>query len=292
VKLDDLDLHKLRTFAGVAEAGSVSAAARRLGVTRSAVSQSLAGLEAQLGLPLFHRVGRRLVLTREGERLRRSWAEVGPRLQEALDALAGEEREARGPVRIGLFVGFPSARLAPLLADFAAAHPAAHVRLRFAGADDLAQALLRGRLDFVLALDPWRDDRRVRSHRLFEQELVLVAGGAFRRRTLDPQALREIPVVDYYRSDPLVARWLRHHWGMRAPRLAVAIWAASTDLVLELVLRGVGVGVLPRHVAQPHVARGRLRLAPTQRPELRELRSPRRSLALDAFRAAAHRAFA
>lgn len=301
MRLDDLDLPKLRTFAAVAEAGSVSAAARRLDVTRSAVSQSLAGLETQLGLPLFHRVGRRLVLTPEGELLRRRWSDARDALQGALDELAGQERTVRGPVRLGLFVGFPSARLAPLLADFARAHPAARLRLRFAGATELSGALLAGRLDFVMALDRWQSDGRIRSRRLFEQELVLVAAPRVygRLAAFDPEALSETPIVDYYRSDPLVVRWLRHHWRVSATRarrkVRVATWAATTDLVLELVLRGAGAGVLPLQVAARHVARGRLRVVETGRPALRdtiwllELRTARRSAALDAFRERAAR---
>ena len=54
MSLDEVDLNKLATFFAVAEAGGVSAAARRLGVTRSAVSQSLAAFEASLALQLFH----------------------------------------------------------------------------------------------------------------------------------------------------------------------------------------------------------------------------------------------
>ena len=68
--LDRLDANKLLTFLAVAEAGGVTAASRRLALTRSAVSHSLRALEASLGLPLFHRVGKRMIPTREGRVLR------------------------------------------------------------------------------------------------------------------------------------------------------------------------------------------------------------------------------
>jgi DNA-binding transcriptional LysR family regulator len=70
VKLTDLDLNKLSVFLVVADSGGVGKAAKRLGRTSSAVSQSISGLETALGAPLFDRVGKRLVLTRGGQTLR------------------------------------------------------------------------------------------------------------------------------------------------------------------------------------------------------------------------------
>ena len=63
-----VDLNKLRTFAVIAESGGVSAAAGRLALSRSAVSHSLAALESELEVALFHRVGRGLVLSADGAR--------------------------------------------------------------------------------------------------------------------------------------------------------------------------------------------------------------------------------
>lgn len=290
----EVDWNKLRGFRAVADAGSVSGAARRLGVTRSAVSQSLSALERQLGVQLFHRVGRGLALTREGALLQRRVREVEERLQQTLDAIAREERCVRGPVRIGLYVGFPTARLARLLARFVRAHPAARVRVRFASHDELREELLAGRLDVAFSLDAWRaGSRALRSTRLFRQELVLVAGRRFLRRPLDLDALRATPVVDYYRSDPLIERWVRHHHRTRAGRVPVAVWAATTDLVLDLVREQVGVGVVPRDLAAADLARRRLAVVHTDRPELsdsiwlNELARVYDTPALAAFRAAA-----
>ena len=64
-----MDLSRLRTFVTVAELGSVSKAALRLRVAQSALSRQIIDLEKELGLKLFDRVGRRLVLTKEGEQL-------------------------------------------------------------------------------------------------------------------------------------------------------------------------------------------------------------------------------
>lgn len=287
---DEIDLNKLRTFFHVAEAGSVSGAARRLALTRSAVSQSLSALEESLGTALFHRVGRGLVATPAGERLQRRFRELEGLLAQSLDEIAGEQRTVRGEVRVGLFVGFPTTRLAPLLARFSAAHPQARVRVRYGTERELWTELVAARLDFVFSLDRPRPSLRgLRAERLFEQELVMVAGRRLHPGRLSLEALRELPVVDYYRGDPLVLRWARHHFRTRPRELKVVVWAANTDLALELILRQVGIGVLPRDVAQPFVRRGRLRVVATGKRELtdtiwlNELDTPHRGAALDAF---------
>jgi DNA-binding transcriptional LysR family regulator len=64
-----MDLKHLRTFSTVAELGSVSKAALRLRVAQPALSRQIIDLEKELGLKLFDRIGRRLLLTREGDQL-------------------------------------------------------------------------------------------------------------------------------------------------------------------------------------------------------------------------------
>jgi DNA-binding transcriptional LysR family regulator len=299
VELQRLDLNKLHTFFAVAECGGVSAAARRLALTPSAVSQALAALEESLEVRLFHRVGRRLVPTREGDLLHRRFREVEARLRETLAEVRNEEREPRGLLRIGLFVGFPRRELAQLIARVCRAHPALRLRLLYASLDELDQALLAGRCDAVLSFDPGsRAAGRIRAVRLFEQELVLVSGRRFLRGPFDLEQLAATPVVDYYQSDPLILRWARHHYRRRPPALRVRVWAATTNLVLDLVLRQVGVGVLPRHVAAPELGRARLRaIEPGRRPLrdamwLKHLAGADEAPALAAFREAALDAFA
>ena len=94
---------------------------------------------------------------------------------------------------------------------------------------------------------------------MFEQTLVLAARSRPRARRVDFAALSALPVIDYFRSEPLIDRWVAHHHpGERFPRDRVRVWAASTDLALELALRGVGACVLPEDLVEPHRRRGDL----------------------------------
>jgi DNA-binding transcriptional LysR family regulator len=294
VRLNDLDLNKLHVFLTVADHDGVTAAARQLGRTRSAVSQSVSALEASLGAKLFDRVGKRMVLTRPGRLLHERARDYQRGLQRTVDELVDQRGEVSGLVRIGLFLGFPRVRFARFLSRFCTSHPRAAVRVVFAPQDDLAARLATNRLDYTFSFQPPPEGAaRFESTRLFEQKLVLVSGRRFFRGGFEARELPHTPVVDYYQSDPLIARWIAHHLGDAAPATDVKVWAATTDMVLELVLDGIGVGVVPDSLATPYVARRRLRILTTRRRELtdfiwmNEPRAAYRDSTLTAFRAAA-----
>lgn len=294
MELHQIDLNKLNTFLAVAEQGGVTAAARVLALTPSAVSQSLSGLEAVLGVQLFHRVGRRLVETREGTLLHQRLRDYQAGLRDTLEEIVNPEREARGMLRIGLFLGFPRERLAVFLAGFIEQHPRVRLKVVYGSIQELSDRLLDGRIDMAFSFEGETDPQgHIAATRLFRQELVLVTTRAHARRDFDLASLGQTPVVDYFQSGPVINRWVSHHYRKRSPRIPVKVWAATTNLVLDLVLQGVGVGVLPDYVATPYVRRKRLRVVPgSNRPLvdhiwLKELASGYRSPAVEALRNAA-----
>ena len=293
MKLNNVDLNKLHVFFAVAGEGGVTGAAARLGRTRSAVSQSISSLEGVLGFRLFDRVGKRLVLTREGQHLHRRFGEYHSMLQRAMDDLVNQEGEVRGLVRLGLFLGFPLPRLADFIARFTSRHLKASIRVVYAPEEDLLARLLGNRLDYMFSFRPKSAvSPRMASVQLFEQKLVLVSGGRFFRSGFSLEELRRAPVIDYYQSDPLIDRWVAHHFGEAHAGVAVKVWAATTDLVLELILNHTGVGVLPFELAMPFVKRRRLSVIRPRKADLtdfiwlNEVRDAYRSPVLVAFREA------
>lgn len=269
MNLNSVDLNKLRTFLAVAERGGITPAARTLALTRSAVSQSVSRLEGSLGVRLFDRVGRQLVLTAEGRTLARRFGRLHAELASALELVVNEERAVRGLVRLGLYLGASRARIAGSLARFAAAHPNAQVKLLYGAHAELREQLVANRLDFTLALAPSHSAlARVRSSLLFRQELVLVSGRPFARGRALAESLSGGAYVDYYQSSPLIRRWLRHNFPRRRMAADVRVFAASSDMALELVLAGAGAAVLPRELAEPLLHEGRLHAARSGRPPL------------------------
>jgi DNA-binding transcriptional LysR family regulator len=125
-----MDLEDLRTFVDVADAGGISAAARRLGVSKSIVSRRLFRLEAELSVQLLARTTRGAALTEAGATFREHAARVCAEIDIALETImpAGE---LRGGLRIGAPLSFGPTHLAPVFAEMARRHPLLHVQTSY-----------------------------------------------------------------------------------------------------------------------------------------------------------------
>ena len=123
-----MDLEDLRTFVEVADAGGVSPAARRLGVSKSIVSRRLFRLEAELGVQLLARTTRGAALTEAGVAFREHAARVCAEIDSARETIlpAGD---LRGRLRIAAPLTFGPTLLAPVFAELARRHPLLHVHV-------------------------------------------------------------------------------------------------------------------------------------------------------------------
>jgi DNA-binding transcriptional LysR family regulator len=127
---DTIQPADLGFFSTLANAGSLSGAARELGITTSAVSKHLALMEARVGVPLVNRTTRRMGLTPEGElyleHARRILGDI-----DAMEELLGSARSTpKGLLRINATLGFGRSHVAPLVSRFAQKHPQVEVQLQ------------------------------------------------------------------------------------------------------------------------------------------------------------------
>lgn len=138
-------LHLLRGFEAAARHLSFTTAARELHVTQSAVSRQIRALEEQLGVTLFRRLNRALLLTEEGQALSHAVAGALAGIEQAVSRLStlAEDR----PITVTTTVSFAALWLVPRLARFRAAHPGTDVRL--AAGNELAD-LERDRIDLAI----------------------------------------------------------------------------------------------------------------------------------------------
>ena len=122
-----MDIDDLRTFVEVADAGGVSPAARRLGVSKSIVSRRLSRLEAELGVQLLARSTRGAALTEAGAIFRDHAARAGAEIDVARETIlpAGD---LRGRLRVSAPLTFGPTHFAPVLAEMARRHPRLHLQ--------------------------------------------------------------------------------------------------------------------------------------------------------------------
>ncbi|WP_104202490.1 LysR family transcriptional regulator [Billgrantia saliphila] len=166
------DLRALRVFLCVADRGGFSAAARNLHVAQSAVSQTVANLERQLELTLFHRHERRIGLTPEGEALYAHAHELIERAEATHLAMRELHGLVKGEVRIGIPSMLGSYYFPPLLMGFKAQHPGIRLTVVEAGARRLQRMIADGELDLGVVIDD-EQSQPMERRRLLREEMVV-----------------------------------------------------------------------------------------------------------------------
>src|SRR5215470_20408243 len=119
----------MQVFARVAALGSLSGAARALGMSQTMATKHIAAIEDRLGVRLLHRTARRMTLTEAGRRYLDAAERIIADLEEAEAAASVDRVEARGTLRVNVPVSFGIREIAPLLPEFARSHPLVTVDL-------------------------------------------------------------------------------------------------------------------------------------------------------------------
>lgn len=232
-------------------------ASDELHLTKAAISQAVTTLESQIGKKLFLRVGQRMQATPEAEKFYNDLQVHQLHLQRALESLLGHQ-SLSGELRIGAYFEFAKSKMIPVVEKFLLDHPAASLRFRFESPSRLDQLLVEQKIDLSISIYPHRQSKSIRSHRLLQQELVLVAKkGLWPKDPLKIKDFQKVSVIDYFTDHVLIKRWCRHHLGTSlSPQ--VRVFAASAEMALEMIRRGLGLGVVPRYVAEPLIQSGEL----------------------------------
>ncbi|RKT57667.1 LysR family transcriptional regulator [Saccharothrix australiensis] len=199
-----LDVRRMQVLRAVVTTGSITAAAANLGYTPSAVSQQVAALEKQAGLPLLDRVGRGVRPTVAGRLLTEHAAHITDRLVEAEAALADLRAGRTGRLRVRYFATAGAALVPPAVAAFQARHADVRLDLKLIEPDDPVVEVAAGRADVALSVLP-RDAEVPRGvhvvHLLDDPYLVALPRGhdLARKRVLDLADLADEPWVDAVR---------------------------------------------------------------------------------------------
>ncbi|WP_407275124.1 LysR family transcriptional regulator [Halothiobacillus sp. DCM-1] len=237
-----LDQQQILAYLAVAEAGSFSAAARRLHLTQPALSKRVALLEDQLGFLLFERLPKRLELTEAGQAL----LPAARRLRQALDDFAELPPKSlvalTGRLSIALSHYTGLHRLPAALEAFNQAHPGVLLDLRFVESETALALVLQGEVRLAYGTLGEPDDRLVVDE-LWQEQLIPM--GATRQVTEEPEA--------FWRSHPMIlpaartsTRQLIDDW-LRQIQLkpAAVIEVNQLDSIALLVGTGIGWSVLP-----------------------------------------------
>lgn len=156
----NLPTELLRSFAAIVDSGSMLRATERVFVTQSALSLQMKRLEETVQAPLFHRDGRRLVLTPVGQSLLTFAREILATNDRAVAALTGDA--LAGPARVGLVQDFAETLLSGVLSQFVQLNPDVQLQVRVGGSQELLELLKSDRLDVVLCMGAGDDAAAIR----------------------------------------------------------------------------------------------------------------------------------
>jgi LysR family cyn operon transcriptional activator len=243
------DLRQLRFFVTVAELMNVSRAAEALNISQSALSRQLQALEDEIGLSLFDRVGKRLVLTTEGEEMLPRAAGLVEQA-EALSMRAGDLARGRiGRLRIGSTPQTIAALIAPALKTFRRDHPLIEVALVEGANRELLEMVERGAVHVAIAGS--EDPNAFGSAPLFSAELLAYLPPDDSRvgtRALPIEELNDMPFLVLRRG--FLTRDMFDHACRRAGiRPRIVLESDSPHALVAMVEAGHGVAILSSSAA-------------------------------------------
>src|SRR5215475_5884881 len=184
---EPLDIRHLRYFLAVAEAGSFSRAADRLGISQPSVSQQMRDLEAGLRVPLFQRRGKRILLTPRGLIFKEHARAVLHQLENFLQELNSGPGELRGALHLGVIPVLNVPLVPELLGSFTADHPAISITVEEIASTEIETELEEGRMDVGLGFLTHHSPN-LRYERLCTDQFALIVGQNHpwaRRRVVD-----------------------------------------------------------------------------------------------------------
>jgi LysR family cyn operon transcriptional activator len=170
---EPLEIRHLRYFLAVAEAGSFSRAADRLGISQPSVSQQMRDLETGLRVPLFQRRGKRILLTPSGLIFQEHARAVLRQLENFMQELNSEPGQLRGALHLGVVPVLNVPLVPTLLGLFIADHPAISVIVEEISSTEIETALEEGRMDVGLGFLT-RHSPNLRYERLCTDEFALI----------------------------------------------------------------------------------------------------------------------
>lgn len=246
----DLELRHFRLVAAVADSGSLAAASLQLNLTPSALSHQLRDAEERLGIQLFQRRNRRLLLTGAGEKLLDSARRVLAQVDHAATALRGEAPEDLLRVSTACYTVY--GWLPPVLQRWQREHPRVELRIVLEATRQPIPALLGGQLDLALTTDAPAQPRLVRTPLLADELLLLVpASHPFAtRRHVAADDLASEHLLTYDAPREQLDLYTRLLWPAGVePRRHTRV--PLTEALIELVRGGMGVApladwILPR----------------------------------------------
>ncbi|MEW6645585.1 MAG: LysR family transcriptional regulator [Pseudomonadota bacterium] len=255
-----MDISALQAFLAVADNASFSQAAERLFLTQPAVSKRIAVLEAELGTPLFDRIGRQVGLTEAGRALLPRARRIVDELEDSRRAIANLSGRIEGRLSFGTSHHIGLHRLPPLLRAYHQRYPQVALDIQFMDSEQACQAVLRGELELAVVTLPTMELPSLDTHTVWRDRLAVAVAAGHTLAGKNRPTLRDLaqwpaimPAHGTYTREIVEAAFRRE--GL-TPQVSMSTNYLET--IKMLVSVGLGWSVLPQTMLDEQVTALRL----------------------------------
>ncbi len=245
-----MDWDKLRTFYTVAQSKSLTKAAESLSISQSAISRQISAVESDVGVTLFHRHARGLLLTEQGEILFRTVAEVVNKLQTTQSILAETSERPRGPFHITAPAAIGTIWLTTVMKEFTSLYPDIEVTLF---CEDEERDLSMREADVAIRLYPSKHPDLVQK-KLVSLSNSLYASNDYLHEYGTPtsiEALKSHRIISFSKSSQLPfpeVNWLLNLPEVKKLKIKPIFQTNSLNSMRRAVKTGIGIAALPDYL--------------------------------------------
>lgn len=260
--LFDINLNRLVVFAAVVETGSITAAAKRLGLAKTMVSTHIQKLEHEIGSNLLVRTTRRLHLTEAGMLFYDACQKILQDTEAAIALASSNTRQVRGKLRVSVSVDFGASVIAPLASELTKAHP--ELRIEIISSDQRVDMVAEA-IDVAIRIGRLADSSHKAALIAHFEEWVVAPPQMFSDGLpRSPKELERYPFVALSVL-PNVLNWnfVRDGYASESVRFNASIISNTSIAVKAAVLANAGFMIQPNFLVAEEIAAGRLiRLLP------------------------------
>lgn len=253
-----MKLDQMAAFVAVAEAGSFTAAAARMDVSKSALSQAVAQLERELGAQLLQRSTRRLAITEAGAAFLADCRALLTQAEQVVERARTGRTQLSGTLRITSALDSITP-VAEWIAEYRTRYPA--MRVEYLPTDQRVD-LIEGRFDLALRLGRMQDSS-LRAAKLMDLRLLLVASPEYLARHGTPRTPRQLAAHEWLALSVMPAPWsavfVSRSGRTQSVRMQGSVSASTAAALRALSLAGAGVAALPEPIVRADLDSGRLK---------------------------------
>lgn len=258
----------MAAFVHTVETGSFTAAAARMGMSKSAAGKNVARLEQRLGVKLLNRTTRSISLTEEGELYYRSCLRVMDELDETESLLASRRQVVSGTLRISLPISYGRLCVMPILATLSAEHPGLKLDISFT---DRRVDLIEENIDLAIRLGEPGNYASLSGRKITSQRSVICASPLYIDRHGSPDCPEELTLHDClgFSRDGRVLPWKvrRDNGDITVIEPVCRHIVSHGEALRDAAISGMGIAFLSTWLAGEDIQRGRLQIIPLATPE-------------------------